>query len=115
VIDAQMPIPGVLWAPNDATRHSGVSEHTPRRRLPPKSARPETISQARTWDTVKHKAMHAGLCEACASQYAWGCQIGFSLSKPPCPNCQPVVDATPTRERPNGWRTMHSQGAIADD
>jgi len=55
--------------------------------------------------------MQAGLCEACASQYAWGCQIGFNLSKPPCRECQPIVDATPTRERPNGWRTMHGRGA----
>ena len=109
--DTQMPIPGVLGPEMMPHGSRGVSEHTPRHRQPPKSARPETLRQARNWDSIKPKAMQAGLCEACASQYAWGCQIGFNLSKPPCRECQPIVDATPTRERPNGWRTMHGRGA----
>ena len=52
---------------------------------------PESVGQARTWDRVKHEVMRLGVCEKCAAQYAWGVQVGFTLSNPPCVACTRVV------------------------
>lgn len=49
--------------------------------------RPETIRQARTWETVKGHYQEAGLCEGCAGQAAYGAQLGFAKIKPPCAEC----------------------------
>jgi hypothetical protein len=71
-----------------------------------KSGRPETIRQAKRWDVAANKAERLGLCRKCAGQHAWGLQIGFGLSHPPCPTCAAVVDAIGGEERPNGWRVL---------
>ena len=81
----------------------GIKSRTARQR-----GVPETIRQAHTWETVKRQVLRAGLCEKCAAQYAWGCQIGFTLSHPPCGACTEVVAQHGGRERPNGWRTLHT-------
>lgn len=63
---------------------------------------PETIRQAWTFDTMKRRYLRLGLCSACAAQAAWGHQLGFSRSNPPCADCQAAVDGFPSK-RPNGW------------
>jgi len=81
--------------------------HTAKRRLP-KRMQPETLTEARYWDKVCSQVRRLGLCNKCAAQYAWGVQIGFTYSHPPCSKqCQAIVDASQGRPRPNGWRTMH--------
>jgi hypothetical protein len=45
-----------------------------------KAATPETTRQARTWDVNFNAYKDAGFCPPCASQAAWGHQIGFSLA-----------------------------------
>jgi hypothetical protein len=69
-----------------------------------RAASVETLRQARLFDAYKRRYVRLGLCYACAAQAAWGHQLGFSLSKPPCPACQPVVNTFPVR-RPNQWRS----------
>lgn len=49
--------------------------------------RPETIRQARTFETVKGHYERAGLCGPCAGQAAYGHQMGFAKIKPPCAAC----------------------------
>lgn len=49
--------------------------------------RPETLRQARTWETVKGHYEDAGLCGGCAGQAAYGHQLGFAKIKPPCAEC----------------------------
>jgi hypothetical protein len=71
-----------------------------------KAARPETLRQAQRWDIEANRAEDLGLCRRCAGQYAWGVQIGFGLSRPPCPTCADVVDMLGGQERPNGWRVL---------
>ena len=53
--------------------------------------RPETRSQAHTWDRVKTHYEKAGLCGACAAQAAYGHQLGFHKINPPCDHCSYVV------------------------
>jgi hypothetical protein len=53
--------------------------------------RPETLRQARTWETVKGHYEAAGLCEGCAGQAAYGAQLGFAKINPPCDHCSYVV------------------------
>jgi len=55
-----------------------------------------------TWEARKRRYLRLGLCHRCAAQAAWGHQLGFSQSKPPCPDCQPIVDTFPVR-KPNNW------------
>ncbi|NYD78436.1 hypothetical protein SAMN05216555_10988 [Arthrobacter cupressi] len=64
----------------------------------------ETLRQARTFDRIKRHYEGLGLCGPCAAQAAWGHQIGFSQSKAPCEDCQPIVDGFPVA-KPNGWRS----------
>lgn len=52
---------------------------------------PETMRQARRWDTANVRYTRAGLCTMCASQAAWAGQIGYSRVHPPCEECAPVV------------------------
>jgi hypothetical protein len=69
--------------------------------------KPETMSQARTFDRVVRNAGAAGLCPTCAPQLGWAAQAGtggFSSVKPPCPACTVVMIGWPL-QRPNGWRT----------
>ncbi len=68
--------------------------------------RPETIEQAKRWDVQKSRAIAHGLCEKCAGQYSWGLQIGFTHSRPPCPDCAVIITTTVGEIRPNGWRNM---------
>jgi hypothetical protein len=66
--------------------------------------RPETNRQARTYQATKLHYQRLGLCRFCAAQAAWGHQIGFSKVKPPCHECQPLVDTFPVAV-PGRWRS----------
>lgn len=66
--------------------------------------KPETHQQAAEWDRRNNGYIRLGLCYRCASQAAWGHQLGFSVVHPPCEGCQPLV-ATFPEEKSNGWRT----------
>lgn len=65
---------------------------------------PESLRQARTFDATKRHYMQLGLCGRCAAQAAWGHQLGFSESKPPCHGCQSIVDTFPV-DKPGKWRS----------
>jgi hypothetical protein len=54
-------------------------------------SKPETIRQARTWETVKGHYLEEGLCEKDAAQAAWGHQNGFTQIKDPCEECQKIT------------------------
>lgn len=71
--------------------------------------KPETMSQARTFDRVVRNAEAAGLCSPCAAQLGWAAQAGgggFSSVRQPCAACTVVMLGWPV-QRPNGWRTPH--------
>lgn len=53
-----------------------------------KGDRPETLSQAINWETVKGRYRRAGLCNGCAGQAAYGHQLSFLRIKPPCDACR---------------------------
>jgi hypothetical protein len=53
--------------------------------------RPETVRQARTWETVKGHYEDAGLDGGCAGQAAYGHQLGFAKVNPPCDHCSYIV------------------------
>lgn len=75
--------------------------------MPAKQPKPETMSQARTFDKVVRNAEGSGICPPCAAQLAWAVQSGgggFSSVKPPCAACQVVMLEWPV-VRVNGWRT----------
>lgn len=66
---------------------------------------PETIQQARTWETVASAYQGEGLCRGCAGQAAYGHQLGFLRVKSPCVDCQPIVDGFPlSGGKLTGWR-----------
>jgi hypothetical protein len=66
---------------------------------------PETVGQALHWQTAFSHYLADGLCHRCASQAAWGHQNGFSLIRPPCDACQPIVDTFPVAAGANSpWR-----------
>lgn len=71
---------------------------------PAKGKRAETLRQARTFDSNKKHYAGLGLCSPCAAQAAWGHQVGFSGSKPPCQKCQPIVDTFPV-VKGGKWRS----------
>ncbi len=76
----------------------------------PKAERPETMSETRTWDVTKNHYKRDGLCHRCASQAAWGHQIGFSrLEHAPCSDCAAVVATFPVEASHPAWR-RHRQG-----
>jgi hypothetical protein len=68
------------------------------------SPKPETMSQAKSWQRVCRLAEEAGLCPRCATQLAWGAQRGFASVREPCAACTVVMLGWPV-QRPNGWRT----------
>ncbi len=72
----------------------------------PARERPETIDQARRWDAQRSRAIAFGLCDRCAAQYAWGLQIGFAHSHPPCDHCAQVLGRVVGEARPNGWTNL---------
>lgn len=69
---------------------------------PTKGKMTETLRQARTFDLNKKHYVNLGLCNPCAAQAAWGHQLGFKESRPPCQECQTLVDSFPV-PKPNGW------------
>lgn len=64
----------------------------------------ETLRQSRTFGTVKGHYLNLGLCGPCAAQAAFGHQIGFSRSNPPCEGCLPTISSFPVKE-PGPWRS----------
>lgn len=70
-----------------------------------KGKRVETLRQAQTFDYNKNHYVKLGLCSPCAAQAAWGHQLGFSKSKPPCQECRPLVACFPVKEASN-WRSL---------
>ncbi len=81
----------------------------------PSITHPETLDQARRWDVQKSRAIAHGLCGKCAGQYAWGLQVGFTHSRPPCDSCAVIVGSTPGGTRPNGWVNMRLGNVGPDD
>ena len=81
----------------------------------PASARPETIEQARRWDVQKSRALAFGLCDRCAAQFAWGLQIGFAKSRPPCASCAQILAVAVGERRPNGWTNVRLENVGTDD
>ncbi|BCW72415.1 hypothetical protein NicSoilB8_34590 [Arthrobacter sp. NicSoilB8] len=65
---------------------------------------PETLRQARIFDSTKRHYERLGLCRVCAAQASFGHQRGFSQINPPCHECQPKVDDFPT-DKPGLWRS----------
>jgi hypothetical protein len=51
------------------------------------SRRPETLSQARTWEYARGFYLADGFCDRCAVQAAYGHQVGFSQVASVCPEC----------------------------
>lgn len=72
----------------------------------------ETMGQARLWDNVHGWYLRAGLCARCASQIAWGHQIGWSRVHPPCETCLAIISTFPL-EQVNGWRSVPKQDRTA--
>lgn len=69
------------------------------------TAKPETIGQAKTYDSRASRYRAAGLCDACAAQGAFGHQQSFAKVRKPCPDCISLVRLFP-REALNGWRAL---------
>lgn len=92
------------------TRHwSDVAAHKAGKVDPP-----ETMGQARLWDATSAWYLKAGLCGRCASQMAWGHQIGWSRVHPPCEECRPFIDTFPLGQV-NGWRSVPKQDRTAQE
>lgn len=70
---------------------------------PPKSHRPETIGQANAWDAIKRRYLAAGFCHRCAARAAWGHQIGFTKTDPPCEHCAGLTVPEIAGERAARW------------
>lgn len=86
-----------------------MSVSTPPNYVPPEKgeSRPETIDEARRWQTRHNKYVAAGICPRCAGQAAYGHQLGWSNVYPPCSTCWPVVTGwdSPTGS-PSGWHVL---------
>ena len=71
---------------------------------------PETIVQARTWQTVERHYLDYGLCDPCSAMAAWAVQLGFGHPgiRPPCTECAPRVAALPSRvnSQASPWRRL---------
>jgi hypothetical protein len=52
---------------------------------------PETLDQARLWESVKQSYLSDGFCVACAVQAAYGHQLGFSQVAPACADCRGIA------------------------
>ncbi|MCG2797663.1 MAG: hypothetical protein L6367_03890 [Cellulomonas sp.] len=73
--------------------------------------KPETLSQAQTFDTVKGYGLAYGLCHRCAAQVAWAAQLGYErVTRQPCPSCAPLIDALPVAKL-NGWRSVKGRAS----
>lgn len=73
--------------------------------------KPETLAQARRWETTKRRYIGAGLCDKCAAQAAWGHQIGFSRINAPCADCAAVVGAFPKGTSHAAWNVLERDSA----
>ena len=74
---------------------------------------PETIREAQNHQTYANVYMRNGLCSPCAYQNAYGHQLGWSLVRPPCDKCKPVVANFPVAKA-NGWRALSLHGWSTD-
>lgn len=73
---------------------------------------PETIAQAITFDRVVTLAHEHGLCWPCAAQVGWAAQLGYSrVTRVPCDDCRPLVDALPMETSHPAWR--RPRGALS--
>lgn len=73
--------------------------------------KPETLRQAQTFGIVLGRALDFGLCYRCASQMAWGHQLGFGrVTHEPCACCLPLVEMLPVA-RLNRWRSVDGEAA----
>ncbi len=70
-----------------------------------KKNRPETLNEARSFESVKNNALAFGLCLHCSSRLAWGHQNGFSQLEPPCEEDSSLVETLPAKKQ-NGWSTV---------
>lgn len=71
----------------------------------PKVARTtaETPGQVKTWDEAKSRYLRAGFCHRCASQAAWGHQLGFTHAAPPCTTCAGLPVPASAGARATAW------------
>jgi hypothetical protein len=86
-----------------------VTTTTPPNYTPPDkgSGEPETVHEARRWQTRLNKYVKAGICHRCAGQAANGHRDGWANVRPPCGECWPTVNgwASPTGA-PSGWHSL---------
>lgn len=75
------------------------------------SAAPETLRQARRFDSTRNAYAKQGLCNRCAAQAAYGHADGFQTVKAPCGECASIVASFP-RPSVNGWRAI-AGGSVA--
>jgi hypothetical protein len=75
-----------------------------------KRTRPETMNEARSFETVKTHAVEYGLCIHCSSRLAWGHQNGFRELEPPCKEDFEKIQQLPV-EKQNGWKTVAGRAA----
>jgi hypothetical protein len=61
----------------------------------PKDDGPETLNEAKHWQTRNTRYLGLGLCHVCSAQAAYGHQLGFSRIHPPCEKCAPIVEGFP--------------------
>ena len=69
-----------------------------------KTARPETMNEARNFTRYKNVYSDHGLCHLCASQAAYGHQHGFKQVHPPCDDCYDLVLTFPHATPAMAWR-----------
>jgi hypothetical protein len=65
--------------------------------------RPETLQQAREWQTTRVAYLNLGLCQLGAARAGYGHQLGFALLEPPCSACLPAVRGFDL-DAGGGWR-----------
>ena len=76
-----------------------------------KADRPETLEQALVWQKNLSNYKSHGLCHKCASQAAWGHQIGWTrLQHPPCEQCTSTVADLPRQTANPAWRASRCRG-----
>lgn len=79
--------------------------------------RPETLRQARRWESLAVTYRAAGLCDRCASQAATARQLGHSQSAGPCSTCWPLwarmlpVSGSALTETPDNARAVSESAA----
>lgn len=54
--------------------------------------KPETIGQARRFNTVRNQYAALGFCDHCAAQEAFARQLGRKRTDPPCVVCAALLD-----------------------